>query len=109
MGWQACGLTGKAYIDADLAHSESLQHIEAGDTATFRYVASDAPFREVQLRCEGKGSVNVLLNGKKVGSVEVDGSSDIYTAPIQADAGCYELTLAFAAADGLKLVSVMLA
>ncbi len=72
-------------------------------------MASDAPFRAVPLRCEGKGSVDVLLNGTTVGAVAVVGSSDIYTAPIQADAGCYELTLAFAAADGLKLVSVMLA
>ena len=108
MGWQACSLSGRVYIDADEKHIESLQHIAAGDSAVFRYVRSDRPYTKATLRCEGKGEVRVLLNGVCAGQAVIDGSAEAYEAPLLAAAGEYELQLAFDASDGLKLISVTL-
>ena len=108
MGYQACGLAGSAYIDADPVWEESLQHIAPGDTAVFRYVRSEKPWTRVRLRCEGSGSARVLLNGVCAGTVEIDGRSGECAAPLNAGAGEYELALAFEAADNLKLISLTL-
>ena len=108
MGYQACELKGRAYIDADPEHGESLRHIAPGDAAVFRYVRSERPYTLATLTCEGRGRARVLLNGVCAGVVEIDGGASVYTAPIQADAGEYELTLAFDAAEALVLVSVAL-
>ena len=108
MGWQACSLTGRAYIDADPVHEESLQHIAPGDAAVFRYVRSARPYARVSLECEGQGRVRILLDGVCAGTVAVDGNAKVCTAPLQAAAGEYELTLAFDEADALKLISVTL-
>ena len=108
MGWQACQLSGQAYIDADPEHEESLQHIAPGDTAVFRYVRSEHSYTQATLACEGRGRVRVLLNGIAAGTVEIDGSASVYRAPIRAEAGEYELTLAFDDAADLKLISMTL-
>ena len=108
MGFQACQLTGKAYIDVDPEYVESLRHIAAGDTATFRYVQSDAGFTGISLRCRGKGRVRVLLNGVCAGEAVIDGSGKRYDSPIRAAAGQYELSLAFDEAEALELISATL-
>ena len=108
MGWQACQLTGRAYIDADPMHGESLRHIAPGDAAVFRYVRSARPYTRATLECAGRGRVRVLLNGVCAGVAAIDGGADAYAAPLRAEAGEYELTLAFDEAQDLELISVAL-
>lgn len=113
MAYQACGLSGSCYIDADEKVEESLQHIEAGDSAVFRYVKSDQAFKKAVLEFEGAGRVRILLDGKEVGEAILQGdqAGKACSAEISlegAAAGCFWLKLVFEEAKDLKLISVTL-
>ena len=108
MGWQACGLTGSCWIDADDKYAESLQHIANGDTAVFRYVKSDDSYTRAILECEGEGTVDILLNDRLVGTARIEGGALKTEAAISAEAGEYELRLEFVESRDLKLISIAL-
>ena len=107
MGYQACGLTGEAYIDGDDACGEALKHIAAGDTALFRYVQSQAAYRSLQVEARGSGTIECLLNGVPAGEITIEDGRQTSDA-IAAAPGCYELCLRFTEAEDLELLSVIL-
>ena len=112
MGYQACGLTGTCYIDADEECGEKLTSIASGDTAVFRYVKSDAPWTKIALKVRGSGRITVLMNGQDAGTVSVSGvpgKTVEAQAEITAPVGEYELMLRFDQSEELELLDVTLA
>lgn len=77
-GYQACGLSGRMYIDTDGQGSEHLTHIAEGDRAVFRYVKSESGFTNIVIEAEGTGEIEVLLDGNCVGNVRIteDGKTE---------------------------------
>ena len=75
MGYQACGLKGKIFIDIEEqgAHKgkEKLTNISAGDEAVFRYVESENGFGQITVEAAGTGKIEVYLAGKLAGTVEI--------------------------------------
>lgn len=109
MGYQACELTGKAYIDVDGQDSEWLTNIADGDTAMFRYVQSVDGFTKVNFVTLGKGTIHVLLDGVEVGTAVIveDGESEVVL--MESKSGkMMELTLKFEKVDELKVVELTL-
>ena len=111
-GYQACGLTGQCCIDVSDALPdcpEVLTHIAPGDTAVFRYLRSDSPWKGITLTCSGTGRVEVLLNGEVAGTLALSGE-EVYTvdSAIAAPAGEAELCLRFIAANDLAIYRLAL-
>lgn len=71
MGYQACGLAGSVYIDADEAYGEKLTHILPGDEAVFRYVRSGTGFRGIRLTCRGCGRIEVYFDQVFAGEIQI--------------------------------------
>ena len=107
-GYQACILSGSAYIDLDGKGSEWITHISDGDSAVFRYVEADAGFQYVQIEAEGSGNIEVYLDEEQVATVEVvDGKSreTDFEKPV---IGKHELRLKFRETKDLNVISVTL-
>lgn len=107
MGYQVCGVTGQCYIGLGGKYEEQLMNIAAGDTAVFRYVKSDKPYTSAAIEATGSGKIEVLLNGKRVGEVDITNGTQGSTA-VSAPAGEYEVTLRFLEADGLTIQKITL-
>jgi hypothetical protein len=108
-GYQACGLTGKAYIDIDGKGSEWLTNIFAGDIAVFRYVQSAQGFLEAVLHTQGSGRIRIFLDDMEVGIAEVhEAGYHIAKLDCRAVDRVQELKLVFEKANDLKLVSIVL-
>lgn len=89
-GYQACGLTGTAYIGLDETFGEKLMNILSGDEAVFRYVKNDRDWSKVTITCAGSGKIQVLLHGAPAGTIEVTGEPgkiQTVSAKISAPAG----------------------
>ncbi|HIY00247.1 MAG TPA: family 43 glycosylhydrolase [Candidatus Blautia faecipullorum] len=113
MGYQACGLKGNCCIDVDndYGYEEKLTRISDGDEAVFRYVKSEAAWKGIEITCTGGGVVSVFLNGEKAGEVHAScekGTIQTMSAPINMDAGEYELLLRFEKPEELEVLSVTL-
>lgn len=107
MGYQACGMTGRCYIGLGGPYTEQLMNIAAGDTATFRYVKSTKPYASAVIEASGSGKLEVLLNGKRAGVIDITNGTQ-GSAAIDAPAGEYEVTLRFLEADGLTIQKITL-
>ena len=113
MGNQACGRKGNCCIDVDndYGYEEKLTRISDGDEAVFRYVKSEAAWKGIEITCTGGGVVSVFLNGEKAGEVHAScekGTIQTMSAPINMDAGEYELLLRFEKPEELEVLSVTL-
>lgn len=107
MGYQACGLKGGVYIDADPDGSERLVNIGPGDEVIFRYIKSDSPIRELSACGAGNGTADILLNGRNAGTLKIaDGQGQC--RELNAPAGQYELALRFTDANGLCIRELIL-
>lgn len=107
-GYQACGLTGRVFIDVDGRDSEWLTDMESGDTAVFRYVQSDEGFHFAEIEAEGSGIVDLYLDDVFAGSVSIrDGEAPQISLndPIR---GQKTLKLVFREPRELKLISIVL-
>lgn len=106
-GYQACGLTGTAYIDVDGSGSEWLSNISEGDTAVFRYLSGNTKFTEADIETVGKGNIHIFLEKTEVGVVRVEKTGTtkvIFNDYLWKDS--IELKLEFEAVDELRFVSI---
>ena len=115
MGYQACGLSGSIYIDADDACGEKLAHIAAGDEALFRYVESGSGWKGITISCRGAGRIGVYLDGRFAGLAGVRGTNGECTDTFLELAGeclekrgACELMLRFEDASDLEVLSLTL-
>lgn len=111
MGYQACGLKGKLYIDkedyGEYRGKEKLTNISEGDEAIFRYVESENGFGQITVEAAGTGKIEVYMSGKSAGIVEIRNGRQINNE-IWVDAGSYELTFKFKEAHELEIYSFVL-
>lgn len=111
MGYQACEVHGGCYIDVDAAFGEKLTSLKAGCSAVFRYVKSAGAWSGIELTAAGSGTVRVLMNGKRAGTVRISGASGSF-APVHAalamDPGEYELVLEVEDSEGLEIAALTL-
>lgn len=111
MGYQACGLKGKIFIDIEEqgAHKgkEKLTNISAGDEAVFRYVESENGFGQITVEAAGTGKIEVYLAGKLAGTVEIRDGRQVNNE-IHMPAGTCELMLRFCETDKMEVYSLVL-
>lgn len=110
-GYQACGLTGTAYIGLDETFGEKLMNLSSGDEAVFRYVKNDREWSKAAITCAGSGKIQVLLHGVPAGNIEVAGEPgkvQTVSAKISATAGESELVLRAEESDGLEIMEIVL-
>ena len=111
MGYQACELKGKIYIDAVAEAAdrskEALVNIVSGDAAIFRYVKSERDFRELQIKAVGNGTIEVWMSDRKAGEIEVKNGQQI-SRKISMKSGQYELKLLFRSAENLEVDWIIL-
>lgn len=115
MGYQACGLKGGAYMDADEAYGEKLTHIAPGDEAVFRYVKSDEGFRGIGLTCRGCGRIAVYLDEICAGELRIQEEAEEgipvfleFARDVSQKGREQELTLKFPEAAGLEVLELVL-
>ncbi len=106
MAYHTCGLTGTAFL-SPLNDTEVLTSISDQDTATFRYVESTSPFTEAVLEVEGKGTIELLFDGKPAGVAVAEGNGQT-SCKLTASTGKHELTLRFLKPEDLNLISLKL-
>ena len=107
LGYQACGLKGKAYIGVGGLYGERLMNLAEGDEAVFRYVKSNSPYTRASFEASGDGEIEILMNGETAGKVKFhDGvqTGDEISMP----AGEYEVTLFIKKAENLYIDSLTL-
>ena len=107
LGYQACGLKGGCYIDVDADYGEKLTHISQGDEAVFRYVRSGDGWKEIGMRCNGSGEIEVYFGCRLAGTVIVEQGA-CRCGAFAMEAGEYELTLRFRKAQGLEVLEFTL-
>lgn len=110
-GYQACGLSGSAYIGVDGKYVEKLMNISACDTAVFRYVQSDKAWSGILLTASGSGKVQVLMNDQNAGCIKIEGHAGVVhtvSGKIRMPAGKYELKLIFEESDSLEIMEIVL-
>lgn len=110
-GYQACGLSGSAYIGVDGKFEEKLMNISAGDTAVFRYVQSEKAWSGILLTSSGSGKVQVFMNDQNAGCIKIEGQAGVVrtvSGKIQMPAGKYELKLIFEESDSLEIMEIVL-
>ncbi|MCI9150030.1 MAG: family 43 glycosylhydrolase [Lachnospiraceae bacterium] len=114
MGYQACGLKGGAYMDADEAYGEKLTHIAPGDEAVFRYVKSDEGFRGIGLTCRGCGRIAVYFDEICAGELRIQEAEEgipvflEFARDVSQKGIEQELTLKFPEAAGLEVLELVL-
>ena len=110
MGYQACQMHGRCYIDVDKVYGEKLTHLEKGASAVFRYVRNENDWTGIRITAAGSGRIVVQFNGEIAGVVEIHRSGGFVPveATIKAKAGVYELTLFVEDADSLEIAEVVL-
>lgn len=107
MAYQACEVSGGCFIGLDKKYGEKLTNITDGNTATFRYVKSDAGFADAEVTAAGNGIIKLLVNGEEAGTVIVK-NGQVTESNFKVDAGEYELVLAFEDVDGLAVMEITL-
>jgi len=110
--YTVCGLTGTAYLDLvpesiPAPYLEQLIHISDGDTALFRYVASDSAYTAIQADASGSGRIRIYLDDQEVGYLTLT-DGQITDSRLSAPAGQYTLKLVFESATELRLNSITL-
>lgn len=76
LGYQVCGLSGSAYIDADEMAGEKVTNICPGDELVFRYLKVLPDYTGITLETRGSGTLSVWLNDRRVGKVSVSSETD---------------------------------
>lgn len=105
MGYQACGLKGSIYIGTDEEYGEKLTNIHPGDEAVFRYIKTQSPDISMEIKGAGTGSVEVLLNGRSAGKINIrDGEQT--EDKLTAEPGEYELLLRFTESENLEVMYI---
>lgn len=111
MGYQACGLKGKLFIDIEeqgaYKGKEKLTNISEGDEAVFRYVESENGFGKITVEAAGTGTIEVYLDGNLAGTTKIRNGRQI-SNEIRMAAGIYELMLRFCEADKMEIYSLVL-
>lgn len=107
MGYQACEVQGRLYIDVDEQYGEKLTHISDGDKAIFRYVKSETAYRGVEFQAEGSGVIQILMNGKSAGKVRIADGKQLDTE-IYMESGEYEVVLKFTEIKELEIMQMIL-
>ena len=111
MGYQACGLKGKLYIDVEhhgkYKGKEKLTNISESDEAVFRYVESENGFGQIAVEATGTGKIEIYLTDKLAGTIEIKDGKQI-SSNIWMKAGMYELMLKFSEADEMEVYSITL-
>ena len=113
MGYQACEVKGKLFIGPDGPDAaECLQNISHKDEAVFRYVRSQGPYSRAEVCAKGTGVIELLMDGRLVGSVSCTGSAggryQTVSAGLNCPPGLYTLTLRFKKPKDLRIWSVTL-
>ena len=88
MAYQACGLRGKAYIDAEQTENapgteqedgqscmEKITNICPGDEMIFRYIRGTNTYTGAKITARGKGSLEIYLDDVLVGEIAVNGNA----------------------------------
>lgn len=113
MGYQACGLSGKVYIDVNTdeatrkQYPEKLTNIQAGDEIIFRYVRSEDGYHRTVVKASGSGRLTILLNGMAAGEIRVENGIQMEDQ-ICAEAGEYELKMHVEEAESLEILEVVM-
>lgn len=110
--YTACGLTGNAYLDMvpeneTDSYQKHLTSIAEGDSAIFRYVASDHDYTGVEAVATGSGLIRLFLDEQEAGYVTIVGGQ-VTQSSLAAPAGQYTLKLVFENVDGLELDTITL-
>ena len=112
--FRACHLSGNVRIDlADEGelYPEKLTGIHPEDTAVFRYIKSETPWKKAALRVKGRGRIQVFLNELAVCTLEASDSPDKIceiSSSIECPAGEYEVRLIFEEAEELEVFDLVL-
>ncbi|MBO5068816.1 MAG: family 43 glycosylhydrolase [Roseburia sp.] len=107
-GYQACQLSGTAFIDADKKGGEWITNISKEDAAVFRYVESETGFRSIVVEAEGSGFADIYLNDRLAGSVGIDVEGANQGILSDSEKGPRELKLVFRETEKLRIISVTL-
>ncbi len=107
MGYQACELHGKSYIDVDSKYGEKLTNLRKGDEIFFRYVQSSGAFTAIDILAKGSGSIQVYFGNTLAGEIEIISGRQIQNR-ISMDPGTHELRLHIKSSKKLELFSVKL-
>lgn len=103
-GGAACGLTGTARIGPVGGAGEAISAVSPGDTAAFRYIALDDEPTAIGVTGSGRCTIDVLLSGERVVSVDIGGTP----AVLPARPGVHELILRFVDPDDCAVTGVQL-
>lgn len=111
MGYQACGLKGSLFIDAEKSEDgsvrEKLTHISDRDEAVFRYVLSEKGYHGIKFCASGSGRIEVLMNGESAGTIVIrDGVQQNHEISMRA--GEYELVLKFEETKRLEVMEFII-
>jgi len=104
--WHQCGLTGTAYLMPG-GDGEKLTGISAGDTAVFRYVKSDAPYKKAVVRGAGSGKVRIMLDDAEIGCTVLENGC-CEAALTDTGSGERTLKLVFEDVQDLELYTIVL-
>lgn len=107
MGYQACELKGTAYIGFDKTYGEKLTNLNNEDEAVFRYVESSYPLDEIIFTASGSGMVEIVMNGKTVGAIEIKDGIQL-NSNINMAVGTQEMVFKFKDVDDLEIMEVVL-
>ena len=80
--YEACTVRGGCYIglsEEGEPWPEKLTNLKAGNEAVFRYIQRDPAYSKIQITAGGGGRVSVMMDGKRVGTVQISADSDIRT------------------------------
>lgn len=117
-GYQACELSGTAYIDLndDENYPEVLKNISDGDEAVFRYVEIEKENNTIEITYKGNAKISVYLNDKEKAVVEtkVEQKKDAgmtlnkTAMQIKVEPGVYELKIKFSTPEMFELMAVVI-
>ncbi len=116
MGYQACGLRGKCYIDVNMDmetkddYPEKIVNISDGDMIIFRYIKSSSEIKRFQMIGKGDAEISVLLenmSGKvfEAGTIQIRNGEQT-AGNIYAAAGEYEVKLKVVCAEKFELLGL---
>lgn len=103
MGYQACEMKGKVFIEPDEHYGEKLTNFSDGDEVTFRYVKSEEAYSEIEFDASGTGTIEVLLDGEIAGTIRIQDGKQIGNK-IQKQPGQYEVVLRCSETDKLEIM-----
>lgn len=107
MAYHACELRGSAYLTPYKKDLEVLTNISNGDSATFRYIESKENFKDIDIKANGSGFIEIFMNNIKVGYVEIK-NGRVLNKELGTNSGEYEMVLKFKESNKLELLEITL-